>query len=121
MKKKKKDKRIINEYKKIKKYRKMIKFVYQNKPKGTGETVVGTGAANATITSSGAHDLILDTNSGSNSGTVTITDGANADMTVAPNGYGRFTVDGQGKIESVAEKFGNRIEWDFKNFFLFIK
>ena len=31
------------------------------KPKGTGETVVGTGAANATITSSGAHDLILDT------------------------------------------------------------
>ena len=32
------------------------------KPKGSGETVVGTGAANATITSSGAHDLILDTN-----------------------------------------------------------
>ena len=28
---KKKDSRIINEYKKILKYRKMIKFVYQNK------------------------------------------------------------------------------------------
>tara|TARA_R100001460_G_scaffold68105_1_gene108623 strand:+ start:1250 stop:2509 length:1260 start_codon:yes stop_codon:yes gene_type:complete len=74
------------------------------KPKGTGETVFGTGAAAATLTTSGAHDLVLDTNSGTNSGTVTITDGANADMTVAPNGYGRFTVDGQGKIASVAEK-----------------
>ena len=38
--KKKKDKRIQNEYKKIKKYRKMIKFVYQNKPKGTGDAVL---------------------------------------------------------------------------------
>ena len=56
------------------------------------------------MTTGGATDLVLSTNSGTNSGTVTITDGANADMTVAPNGYGRFTVDGQGKIESVAEK-----------------
>jgi len=31
--KKKKDKRILNEYKKILKYKKMIKFVYQNKTK----------------------------------------------------------------------------------------
>ena len=38
--KKKKDKRIIEEYKKIKKYQKMIKFVYQNKPKGTGDAVL---------------------------------------------------------------------------------
>tara|TARA_E500000178_G_C16865805_1_gene681896 strand:- start:204 stop:1022 length:819 start_codon:yes stop_codon:yes gene_type:complete len=37
---KKKDKRIENEFKKIKKYRKMIKFVYQNKPKGTGDAVL---------------------------------------------------------------------------------
>ena len=37
---KKKDKRIEKEYKKIKKYRKMIKFVYQNKPKGTGDAVL---------------------------------------------------------------------------------
>ena len=58
------------------------------KPKGTGETVVGTGAANATVTSSGAHDLILDTNSGTNSGTITITDAANGDITIAPNGTG---------------------------------
>ena len=39
---KKKDPRIINEYKKILKFRKMIKFVYQNKPKGTGDAVLKT-------------------------------------------------------------------------------
>jgi len=61
-------------------------------PKGSGETKVGTGSANATITSSGAHDLILDTNSGTNSGTITITDAANGDITVAPNGTGRTKV-----------------------------
>ena len=38
--KKKKDSRIIEEYKKIKRYQKMIKFVYQNKPKGTGDAVL---------------------------------------------------------------------------------
>ena len=38
--KKKNDKRIQNEFKKIKKYQKMIKFVYQNKPKGTGDAVI---------------------------------------------------------------------------------
>ena len=46
-------------------------------PKGTGETKIGTGAAAATLTSSGAYDLNLDTNGGTNYGTVTITDGAN--------------------------------------------
>ena len=38
--KKKKDKRIEKEYKKLKKYQKMIKFVYQNQPKGTGDAVL---------------------------------------------------------------------------------
>ena len=38
--KKKKDKRIIDEYKKIKKYQRMIKFVYQDNPKGTGDAVL---------------------------------------------------------------------------------
>ncbi len=40
--KKKKDPRIIREYKKILKYKKMIKFVYQNKPLGTGDAVLKT-------------------------------------------------------------------------------
>jgi len=39
---KKKNPRIINEYKKILKYKKIIKFVYQNKPKGTGDAVLKT-------------------------------------------------------------------------------
>jgi UTP--glucose-1-phosphate uridylyltransferase len=40
--KKKKDPRIIAEYCKILKYRKMIKFVYQNNPRGTGDAVLKT-------------------------------------------------------------------------------
>ena len=40
--KKKNDPKIIDEYKKILKYKKMIKFVYQNKPKGTGDAVLKT-------------------------------------------------------------------------------
>ena len=40
--KKKKDKRLPDEYKKIKKYKKIIKFVYQNEPKGTGDAVLKT-------------------------------------------------------------------------------
>jgi len=39
---KKKDPRIIKEYKKILRYKKMIKFVYQNKPLGTGDAVLKT-------------------------------------------------------------------------------
>ena len=90
-------------------------------PKGTGDVVLAgdtvkvgdsgaaavltsNGAGTLTVSTGGATDLVLNTNSGTNSGTFTITDGANADMAMAPNGYGRFTVDGQGKIESLAEK-----------------
>ena len=40
--KKKKDPRIIKEYKKILRYKKMIKFVYQKKPLGTGDAVLKT-------------------------------------------------------------------------------
>ena len=40
--KRKKDSRIIKEYKKILKYKKMIKFVYQDKPLGTGDAVLKT-------------------------------------------------------------------------------
>jgi len=63
-------------------------------PKGTGEIVVGTGSAASTITSSGAYDLILDTNSGTNSGNITITDGANGAITATPNGTGEVVVGG---------------------------
>jgi UTP--glucose-1-phosphate uridylyltransferase len=40
IKKKRNDKRLKLEYQKIKKYKKMIKFVYQNTPRGTGDAVL---------------------------------------------------------------------------------
>lgn len=64
------------------------------RPKGTGEIQIGTGSANATLTSSGAHDLILDTNGGTNSGNITITDAANGNITATPNGTGTVVVGG---------------------------
>ena len=62
------------------------------KPKGSGETIIGSGGASATLTTSGAYDLILDTNKGSNSGNITITDGANGDISITPNGTGRIVL-----------------------------
>ena len=38
--KRKKNTKLILEYKRIKKYKKMIKFVYQNSPRGTGDAVL---------------------------------------------------------------------------------
>jgi len=64
------------------------------KPKGTGETIIGTGAAAATLTTSGTYDLVLDTNKGTNSSNITITDAANGDVTVNPNGSGTLHVAG---------------------------
>ena len=63
-------------------------------PKGTGETKVGTGAATATVTSSGAYDLRLDTNSGTNSGYINIVDGANGNQQIYPNGTGYTEIGG---------------------------
>ncbi|HJN84368.1 MAG TPA: sugar phosphate nucleotidyltransferase [Candidatus Pelagibacter bacterium] len=40
--KRKRDTRILKEYKKIKKYKKMIRFVYQNSPSGTGDAILKT-------------------------------------------------------------------------------
>ena len=57
-------------------------------PNGTGEVVVGSGSAAGDITTSGTQDLILDTNAGTNSGNITITDGANGHITLSPNGTG---------------------------------
>ena len=57
-------------------------------PNGTGELVIGSGSASGKITSSGAYDLELDTNGGTNSGSIVITDAANGDITIATNGTG---------------------------------
>ena len=54
----------------------------------SGPLKVGTGSAAGTVTSSGAHNLKLDTNSGTDSGFIEITDGANQDITIETNGSG---------------------------------
>jgi len=80
-------------------------------PNGTGDVVLGAdtvkvgdaaaavsltsnGAGILTVTTGGTTDLILSTNSGTNSGTITITDGANEAMTLTPNGTGVVAIEG---------------------------
>ena len=54
----------------------------------------GTAAAHSTISSNGAYNLILETNEGTNAGTVTLEDGANGEITLTPNGTGVVAVEG---------------------------
>jgi hypothetical protein len=64
-------------------------------PNGTGDVLltadtvrVGDVNAAATVTTNGTGNLVLNTNSGTNSGAITVTQGANANITVIPNGTG---------------------------------
>jgi methionine-rich copper-binding protein CopC len=66
----------------------------QLRPSGTGMITTGTAAAHSTISSNGAYNLILETNEGTNSGTITITDAANGEITLTPNGTGVVDVEG---------------------------
>jgi hypothetical protein len=70
-------------------------------PNGTGDvnlgadTVqVGDNNANATVTTQGTGDLILNTNNGTNSGTITIADGVDGNINIAPNGSGEVQAGG---------------------------
>ncbi|MCK9578704.1 hypothetical protein M0R01_04440 [bacterium] len=54
--------------------------------------VVGSGAAAAIVTSNGAYDLTLSTNSGTTSSLITITDGADGAISLIPNGAGIILV-----------------------------
>ena len=71
---------------------------------GAAATLRSNGAGTLTVTTGGASDLILSTNGGTNSGNITIVDAANSDMSASPNGYGRFIINGQGAVQSLAEK-----------------
>ena len=53
-----------------------------------GTVSVGTGSAAGVFTSNGDQDVTLQTGN-STTGSITITDGANGDITVAPNGTGK--------------------------------
>jgi len=66
----------------------------QLRPAGTGMITTGTAAAHSTISSNGAYNLILETNEGTNAGTVTLEDGANGEITLTPNGTGVVAIEG---------------------------
>ena len=61
---------------------------------GTDTVGLGTSGENVTVTTIGTGDLTLNTNSGSNSGSILIADGANNDITLTPNGSGDVIIDG---------------------------
>jgi hypothetical protein len=68
-------------------------------PNGTGDVIasadtlqVGDANATATITTNGTGDLVLNTNSGTNAGNITLSNGTNGNITVTPNGTGNFAV-----------------------------
>ena len=70
-------------------------------PHGTGNVNLGTDTVqigdrgeNVTITTNSTGDLTLNTNSGTNSGSIVIADGANSDITLTPNGTGDVILDG---------------------------
>ena len=85
----------------------------QLKPKGSGETVIGSGRASATLTTSGAYDLVLDTNKGTNSGNITITDGANGDIDFTTNGTGKIKFNDLPYIPQQAiTSSSNAVAWD---------
>ena len=74
-------------------------------PGGTGnvnlnaDTVrIGDADANATLTTQGTGDLTISTNSGTNSGTITIADGANGDITIENNGTGDILLKAGGQV-----------------------
>ena len=70
-------------------------------PNGSGDVNLGADAvqigdndANATLTTQGTGDLILNTNNGTNAGNITLLDGANGEITVTPNGTGVVAIEG---------------------------
>ena len=76
-------------------------------PNGTGDVNLGTDTVqvgdnnvDATITTQGTGDLILNTNNGTNSGTITIADGVDGNINIAPNGNG--VVQGGGAAIKIA-------------------
>ena len=69
-------------------------------PHGTGNVTLqtdtlqlGSSAENVIVTTNSTGDLTLNTNSGTNSGSIVIADGANNNITLTPNGSGNVVLD----------------------------
>ena len=89
-------------------------------PHGTGNVVlktdlvsVGGGSEIGHISSNGAYDLKLDTNSSTNSGSIVITDGANGDIDITTNGTGAIKFNDLAYIPQQAlTSSSNAVAWD---------
>ena len=69
-------------------------------PHGTGKVVVGTGAADATVQSDGDHNLVLQTGNAT-TGSISITDGADGDIAISPNGTGTVVVNTDLDVDNI--------------------
>lgn len=69
-------------------------------PNGTGIVILGDNTSAGTVTTGGAaSNLTLSTNSGTNSGTIVITAGANNAISLTPNGVGVINANGTGALK----------------------
>ena len=72
---------------------------------------VGDSNTDVTITTNGTGDLTLNTNAGTNSGVITIADGAGGDISITPNGAGSVDI-GKLKIASGATAISSILDED---------
>jgi len=89
-------------------------------PNGTGDvnlgadTVqIGDNNSNATLTTQGTGDLILNTNNGTNAGNITLEDGANGHIQLTTNGTGAIKFNDLAYIPQQAlTSSSNSVAWD---------
>jgi hypothetical protein len=81
-------------------------------PNGTGEVLIGSGSAAGDITSSGAYDLIIDTNTGTNAGNITLSNGANGDISFTNNGTGNVVFNDAAYNPETSLTDAATITWD---------
>ena len=89
-------------------------------PNGTGDVTlqadtvqIGDNNADATLTTQGTGDLILNTNNGTNAGNITLADGANGNIDVSTNGTGYIKFNDLAYIPQQAlTSSSNAVAWD---------
>ena len=75
-------------------------------PNGSGYIILGNGSAMPWITSNGAKNLALMTNSGVNSGSIQLNAGANGNIAIAPHGTGKTVITGLNYNEGAIYNIG---------------
>ncbi len=92
-------------------------------PHGTGNVFlrssaiqVGDANATATITTNGLGDLVLNTNNGTNSGSITLTQGPDGNITIDPNGTGKVIIAGDLQVDGTTTTINSTtLDVDDKN------